>query len=84
VSKLKASDWTSYRALLSKYDRREGEFRLDEGHLRQMVDGTLEGSLWVIHVPTGRGMAFPLGTFRSNWLDHFEHHLQLDTFPRVP
>jgi hypothetical protein len=83
VSMLKASDWTSYRALLAKYDRHEGEFRLNEDHLRLSAIGTLEGSLWVIHVQTGRGMTFPLDVFRSNWLDYLEHYLQQGAFPRA-
>lgn len=82
MSKLKDSDWAGYRALLSKYDRREGEFRFNEEALRQSANGTLEGSLWVIHVETGRGVTFPLDRFGSNWLDYFEKQLQQDTFPR--
>jgi hypothetical protein len=67
MSKLKESDWTSYRALLSKYDRSQDEFRLDEQYLHQPADGILEGLLWLIHVQTDRGVAFHFDKFRSNW-----------------
>jgi hypothetical protein len=80
MSKLKASDWMSYRALLSKYDRSQDEFRLNEEYLRQSADGTLEGLLWVIYVQTGRGVVFHFDKLRSNWLDSFEKHLQQDAF----
>lgn len=50
-------------------DRKESEFQLNEANLRRATDGTLEGSLWVIYVRTGRGMAFYVDRLRSNWLD---------------
>lgn len=81
-SKLNGSDWLRYRALLSKYDHRENEFRLSEEHLRLAPDGTLEGTLWVIHTQTGRGVTFHVDKYRSNWLDIFESYLQQEIFPR--
>ena len=84
MSKLSASDWSRYREVLLKHDRREAEFRLSEEHLRMSDDGTPEGTLWVIHVRTGRGLTFQLGKLRSNWLDYFEQLVQQDVFPRDP
>ena len=82
MSKLRASDRTDYRALLSKYARLESEFRLNEDLLHLSPDGTLEGSLWVIHVRTGLGVTFQLNKFRMNWLESFEDFLRQDVFPR--
>lgn len=82
VSKLKPLDWTRYRDLLSKHDFREAEFRVSEELLCESPVGTLQGSLWVIHIQSGRGVTFQLDDFRSNWLEQLEQLLRGDCFPR--
>jgi hypothetical protein len=80
MSKLTDSERSAYRALLTKYGHKETDFDLREANLSWSADGTLEGFLWIVHVPTDRRVVYDLGRFRSSWLDAFEKTLQAPTF----
>jgi hypothetical protein len=81
MSKLADADWLGYRALLEKYGRDPRDFRLHDEHVRRSAHGGLEGYLWIIHSPTGRGMVYELRGAQPDWLSALENDLRREAFP---